>query len=160
MDLSIYQAKAERTDLKQVDNERLVEYGRLLNAAIGVAGEAGEMLDEVKKVVYHGHELDKDKVCKELGDCLWYLAKTAREIDITLNLVAEENIKKLEKRYPEGFEVEKSVYREDYYITGGNCTLCKETADAESSIGPLCYDCMTLLVNSLKSAETPKKKED
>jgi NTP pyrophosphatase (non-canonical NTP hydrolase) len=79
--------------------------------ALGLTGEAGETADEIKKVVFHGHDLDKEKVKKELGDVLWYASRLAAKIGISFNDVAESNIKKLQKRYPNGFEKNKSIER-------------------------------------------------
>lgn len=86
---------------------------RQCNWAMGLAGEAGETCDYIKKVVCHGHELDRDHVVKELGDVLWYVAVMANEYGITLAEIATENIEKLNKRYPEGFDAQKSINRAD-----------------------------------------------
>jgi len=83
----------------------------LNNAALGLAGEAGEVADHVKKVLFQGHTLDVAKVSKELGDILWYIAEAAWALDLPMALIADENIAKLAKRYPEGFTVERSVNR-------------------------------------------------
>lgn len=79
--------------------------------ALGLAGEAGETADHIKKYLGHGHHLDIDKVKKELGDVLWYIATLASYLNIDLDDVAEENIAKLTKRYGDSFSVEKSVNR-------------------------------------------------
>lgn len=113
MEFNEYQVLAARTDNNNINDERLLRCGRLLNAAIGLSGEAGELLDEVKKIVFHGHNFDQGKLEKELGDILWYAAKTAREIRIALDDVAEANIEKLRNRYPEGFSEHKSRERDD-----------------------------------------------
>lgn len=86
---------------------------RLGNFALGIAGEAGEVADYIKKVLYHGHPMDKDKLCKELGDVLWYIATLADTACFTLEEVARVNIEKLKKRYPEGFNKERSINRGD-----------------------------------------------
>lgn len=80
--------------------------------ALGVAGEAGEVADIVKKVVGHGHELDRDKLRKELGDVLWYVATLSRALELDLSDVAGANIEKLLARYPDGFSAERSRNRE------------------------------------------------
>jgi len=86
----------------------------LNNGSLGLAGEAGEIADHVKKVMFHGHPLDdatKDKIAKEIGDILWYCAMTARGIDLGLGEIAAMNIDKLRKRYPEGFSTENILNR-------------------------------------------------
>jgi NTP pyrophosphatase (non-canonical NTP hydrolase) len=79
--------------------------------AMGISGEAGEVTDYLKKVVFHSHELNKEKLAEELGDVLWYLACTAELIGYDLEEIAEMNIEKLKKRYPEGWDVERSKNR-------------------------------------------------
>ena len=85
----------------------------LANGGLGLAGECGETVDILKKHLYHGHDLDRDELVKELGDCSWYLAVIAKMCDIDLSEVFEKNIDKLMKRYPEGFSKERSIHRED-----------------------------------------------
>ncbi|MCR5490833.1 MAG: nucleoside triphosphate pyrophosphohydrolase family protein [Bacilli bacterium] len=83
----------------------------LINAVMGLCGEAGETIDIVKKHLHQGHELDRDGLINELGDVAWYLAEACTALDVSLSEVLERNIAKLKKRYPEGFETEKSVHR-------------------------------------------------
>lgn len=85
----------------------------LINGVMGLCGESGEAIDIVKKHLAQGHELDRAKLIKELGDIAWYLAETATVLDVTLEEVLIGNIEKLKKRYPEGFEKEKSIHREE-----------------------------------------------
>ena len=79
--------------------------------ALGIAGEAGEVADIIKKHVGHGHELDRTKLTKELGDVLWYVAALAHDIGVDLSTVARENVEKLKTRYPDGFSQERSRNR-------------------------------------------------
>lgn len=79
--------------------------------ALGIAGEAGEVADLIKKHVGHGHELDRAKLTKELGDVLWYVAALAHDIGVDLSTVARENVEKLKTRYPDGFSQERSINR-------------------------------------------------
>lgn len=81
--------------------------------ALGIAGEAGEVADYVKKIIAHGHPMDKDKFCKELGDCLWYVSQCAEDVGLTLSEVATANVAKLKARYPEGFSAAASIARVD-----------------------------------------------
>lgn len=85
----------------------------LINGVMGLCGESGEAIDIVKKWLAQGHELDKEKLAKELGDIAWYLAETATALDLSLEDVFEANIEKLKKRYPQGFDSERSVHREE-----------------------------------------------
>lgn len=81
-------------------------------AALGLAGEAGEVVDLIKKHRFHGHDLDREALVGELGDVLHYLAAEARCHGIKLEEVARHNIAKLAKRYPNGFSHEASRNRE------------------------------------------------
>ncbi len=83
----------------------------LINGVMGLCGESGEAIDIVKKWLAQGHELDKEKLAKELGDVAWYLAETAYALDIPLDEILQGNIDKLKKRYPEGFRTEDSLNR-------------------------------------------------
>lgn len=85
----------------------------LANYALGLAGEAGETVDYLKKVLFHGHELDDEKLMKELGDILWYVTAVAEFNDYSLEDIANLNILKLRQRYPEGFDTKKSVNRKE-----------------------------------------------
>ena len=103
-----YQHAAARTL-----NPRLTEAERLMDAAAGLAEEGGEVLSHVRKHLYQGHPLDRDRLTKELGDALWCLAAVAREAGLALDAVACANLEKLRRRYPEGYSDERSVERGD-----------------------------------------------
>ncbi len=109
MDWSEYTRLAERTANRGPSD---TDERRLVNFSMGLAGEAGEVVDAVKKVVFHGHQIDVGKMRDELGDVLWYLAMTAQTIGLTLEEVAEANIEKLVRRYPEGFSSKRSIHRD------------------------------------------------
>ena len=94
-------------------DHNLDKKGMLTNAAMGICGESGEACDIVKKHLFHGHELDREALIKELGDVAWYLAEAATALDVSLEEVFEKNIEKLKKRYPEGFSFERSINREE-----------------------------------------------
>ena len=93
-------------------NPAITEKDILVNAVMGLCGESGEAVDIVKKHLFQGHELDKEKLAKELGDICWYLAETATALDLSLEEIMRANIEKLQKRYPEGFDAERSRNRE------------------------------------------------
>ncbi len=84
----------------------------LMNALMGLCGESGEAIDLMKKHLYQGHPLDREKLIKELGDIAWYLAEAATGLDIELSQVFQGNLDKLHARYPEGFDTNRSQHRE------------------------------------------------
>ena len=86
---------------------------QLLNGLMGLCGESGECIDILKKAAFQGHGLDIEKLKEELGDVAWYLAVSARAVDCDLSDILRGNIEKLKKRYPDGFEAERSVNREE-----------------------------------------------
>lgn len=109
MSFDEYQAATERTaNRKDVDTDDK----RFANFGMGLAGEAGETCDLLKKHLFHGQPLDREKLIKEMGDVLWYLAALASTVKVPLSEVAERNIIKLKARYPEGFDVARSTVRE------------------------------------------------
>lgn len=92
-------------------NPELSEKDILINGVMGLCGESGEAIDLVKKHLAQGHPLDKAKLAKELGDIAWYLAETAHAIGYDLDDIFKMNIAKLAARYPEGFDSERSLDR-------------------------------------------------
>lgn len=92
-------------------NPELSRKDVLINGVMGLCGEAGEAIDLVKKHLHQGHELEKEKLAKELGDIAWYLAETAYALEIPLEEILQANIEKLQKRYPKGFDSERSINR-------------------------------------------------
>lgn len=83
----------------------------MINSVMGLCGESGEAIDIVKKWMAQGYELDKEHLAKELGDIAWYLAEAATALEIPLDDIFQANIDKLKKRYPEGFDIQKSLDR-------------------------------------------------
>ena len=106
MHLNEYQELAART----LGRERTHEQ-QLANAALGLTGEAGETADIIKKHLFHATPLDQDALIKELGDCLWYIGAFATVLGLSLDDIAQRNVDKLRKRYPEGFDPERSRNR-------------------------------------------------
>ena len=92
-------------------NPELSKKDVLINGVMGLCGESGEAIDIVKKWLAQGHELDKEKLAKELGDIAWYLAETAYALDVDLETVLQKNLDKLRARYPEGFDADRSINR-------------------------------------------------
>ncbi len=93
-------------------NPALTEKDVLMNALMGLCGESGEAIDLMKKHLYQGHALDRDKLIKELGDIVWYLAEAATGLKIDLSEVLQRNLDKLHARYPQGFDTLRSQNRE------------------------------------------------
>lgn len=102
-----YQRMAMRT-AGEYDNY----YEQLRNAAYGLNGEAGEVIDLLKKHEFQGHDLPDEKLIDECGDVLWYCALLADALGFTLEQVMNRNIDKLRKRYPDGFDKNRSINRE------------------------------------------------
>jgi NTP pyrophosphatase (non-canonical NTP hydrolase) len=109
MTLNEYQALAKRT----AAGSESIQHEALLIRALGLCGESGEVAELVKKHVGHGHALDRQKVVKELGDVLWYVAMLADAIGATFAEVGEHNIAKLRARYPQGFSSAASIGRSE-----------------------------------------------
>ena len=105
---SEYQKLALRTARTDLDSTQL-----LLNGALGLAGESGEVVDAIKKHLFQGHWLDRGHLIKELGDICWYLAIAAEALDTDLDTIFQMNIDKLKARYPDGFEAERSINRKE-----------------------------------------------
>lgn len=90
---------------KRTMNPGLGHDEELTNYGLGVAGEAGEVVELVKKHVFHGKPMGVDALEKELGDVLYYVSALATTAGISLTTVAENNVAKLLARYPDGFVV-------------------------------------------------------
>lgn len=102
-----YQFLAAKTAKAYDDPEK-----ELVILSLGLAGEAGEVADYVKKVVGHGHEMDKTKLALEISDCLWYCSALAGWLGLSLSELAAANLDKLRARYGDEFSKEKSENRE------------------------------------------------
>ena len=107
MTINEYQAAALRT----AQTDKLSAGDLLLNSALGLCGESGEVADLVKKHLFQGHDLDLDHVAKELGDISWYLAVGAYAIGLDLESIFRMNKEKLKARYPDGFSADRSLHR-------------------------------------------------
>ena len=89
---------------------------RLLTAVIGMQSETGEFAEIVKKITFQGKEYNdevKFHLMRELGDILWYWAQGCMSLGYEPSEVIEENIRKLEERYPDGFEIMRSEHRKE-----------------------------------------------
>lgn len=109
MELNEYQKLSKRT----MSNIHKDPTQSLINGALGLTGEAGEVADVIKKHVFHGHELDKTALKKELGDVMWYISCCATALNIEMDEIGQSNIEKSQKRYPNGFSEENSRNRKE-----------------------------------------------
>ena len=107
MTLNEYQKLAARTI-----NTNLTIRQQCSHALHGMVGELGEIHSMFQKT-YQGHEINEEHLVKEIGDLLWFIAEFCTSINVSLDTVGETNIEKLKKRYPDGFEVDKSLNRKE-----------------------------------------------
>ena len=90
------------------------QFSQLLTASIGMQAESGEFSEVIKKIIFQGKQFTEEErfhLMRELGDVLWYWVQGCTALGYTPQQVMEENIKKLESRYPNGFEVIRSEVR-------------------------------------------------
>ena len=85
----------------------------LMHMAIGISGEAGELLDAVKKHVIYGKPLDWENVIEELGDLEFYLAGIRNTLSLPRQFIIETNVAKLQKRYPVQYTDAAAIARAD-----------------------------------------------
>ena len=105
MNADEYQKLAMRTNDKW-DYQKM-----LVNGALGLNGEAGEIADTIKKWQFQGHAINPDKIAEELGDICWYIAIMAKALNYDFSEILYINIEKLKIRYPKGFDAELSRKR-------------------------------------------------
>lgn len=102
--------------LVSLGHESKTEWSQLLTASIGMQAESGEFSEVIKKIIFQGKPYNEDEryhLKRELGDVLWYWVQGCTALGFTPQEVMEENIKKLEARYPDGFEVARSEVRKE-----------------------------------------------
>lgn len=100
-----------RDDMLRTMDMDLDQREKMTLGALGLAGEAGEVADLVKKVFFHDHALDNDALVKELGDVRWYFELLCYTVGTTIEEVEAANIAKRKERYPNGFNAADSVNR-------------------------------------------------
>lgn len=119
-DFDYYTVQATKTMAPYKDNNE-----KILNAALGLAGEAGEIVETIKKIRHHGHPFTDDvrkSILKEVGDVLWYCAEMAHALEEPLSCIARDNVIKLMNRYPEGFSTNRSLNRPETYEGDVRCS--------------------------------------
>ena len=107
MTLNEYQQAAQRTASTKTTDDKI------LNGIMGMCGEIGEVADILKKYLFQGHEFDREKMIKECGYVIWYVAELAAGLGMTLEDLYQLNVDKLRRRYPDGFDPERSMHREE-----------------------------------------------
>nr|AIW56775.1 nucleotide pyrophosphohydrolase domain protein [uncultured virus] len=90
-----YQRKASRTAIYSMAYQ-------ILYPALGLAGEAGEVANKVKKLLRDSTKLDRSAIADELGDVLWYISALCRDLNIDMGDVAKRNLEKLYDRMERG----------------------------------------------------------
>lgn len=94
---------------KDLDSDTL----NMLHMAVGISGEAGELLDAIKKVWVYGKEPDWGNIREELGDLLFYIQGLANILGDNIDDLIESNMTKLTKRYPTGYTDADAIERAD-----------------------------------------------
>ena len=100
-------------EYQELSTRTLTQDGNLVPLVLGLVGESGEVADQIKKFLYHGHDLDESKLAGELGDVLWYVAALCTRLGLLMGEVMAGNVEKLRKRYPDGFSSQASQERKD-----------------------------------------------
>lgn len=112
MQANEYQRLAGRTLIAAPDFDISPDQVMIAWNAIGLSGEAGEVADLIKKGIFHQQGLDQEKLKKELGDVLWYVAALCTELGFSLEEVMSHNIDKLKARFPEGYTPGRTTFRD------------------------------------------------
>ena len=102
--------------LKEIDSSSDIKSARLLTAAMGLGSETGEFVEIVKKMYLQGKPPSDENIFhmkRELGDIMWYWTTACVALGLDPYEVIAENQKKLEARYGDQFEVERSEVRKD-----------------------------------------------
>ena len=102
--------------MKEIDSTSKIKSARLLTAALGLGSETGEFVEIVKKMLLQGKPTSKDNIFhmkRELGDIMWYWTTACMALKLDPYEVIKENQDKLEARYGEKFEVDRSEHRKD-----------------------------------------------
>lgn len=103
--------------LRELDKLNLANISLLMTGAAGLSSEGGEFNEIVKKIIYQGKPLDEASIFhmkRELGDIIWYWTNACKALGLDPNEVIEENVTKLENRYPGGeFDVHYSENRKE-----------------------------------------------
>ena len=108
--------EALKSSLQSIHDESDIDVPRLMTAALGLSSEGGEFVEIVKKMFLQGKPANEDNIFhmkRELGDIMWYWATACMALKLDPYEVIKENQDKLEARYGEKFEVDRSEHRKD-----------------------------------------------
>lgn len=94
LDMDSYQDRASYTAIYSAKHS-------VIYPALGLAAEAGEVANKVKKILRDGN-FDRVAIASEIGDCLWYIAALCRDLNVDMSQIARENLEKLEDRKSRG----------------------------------------------------------
>lgn len=111
-----YIQDAKRTESEDFSGiaERLASRAnqRLLHGAMGLCTESGEFLDQLKKHIYYGRDLDATNLEEEVGDMFWYMAIICDQLGVSFEDLMTQNIAKLKARYGEKFTEDRAINRD------------------------------------------------
>lgn len=106
MDIREFQRVSTRTLNKELSKEKQVS-----NMIFGANGELGEVTDILKKHLYQGHRINKQHLAEEIGDTLFYIVNLCTIYGLDVEDILQGNVDKLKKRFPNGFDADRSINR-------------------------------------------------
>ena len=106
MNIRDFQTLSVRTMNKELTKEQQIS-----NTVFGANGELGEVTDILKKYLYQGHRINKQHLAEEIGDTLFYIVNLCTLFNLDIEDILQGNVDKLRKRFPNGFEVDRSINR-------------------------------------------------
>ena len=108
--------EALKSSLEDIESKSDIKIPRLLTAALGLGSETGEFVEIVKKMLLQGKPASEENIFhmkRELGDIMWYWTTACASLGLDPYEVINENQKKLEARYGEKFEIDRSEVRKE-----------------------------------------------
>lgn len=94
VDFRSYQDMAAETAVYKTEHQ-------VIYPALGLAAEAGEVANKVKKILRDGN-FNREAIADEVGDCLWYIAALCRDLNVDMKELAKNNLRKLHDRKARG----------------------------------------------------------